>query len=326
MKLETLFAELGKEKEEKWDEKALLDEMRMGNGRISVKDKSELTLTDHAERQLSERLGIPHRYYLKMKEEKMWLLDENVNGWTRAKEKNIFIRGMGDRIRAFLSDRYRVIDNEDVLMCAMNELQGKAEAQECDLSDTSMNVKFRCGELKDFVKDRGDEIIGGLLLSNSEVGAGAVNVKPRIFRVQCSNGMVIEQLKTRQIHLGFRGGSEEDDNVYLSIRNSIRDLFDRFGEVVRSLKDSTEITLDDSQRAIENVVKEYNLSDERKNNILMAFGAEPDETQYGLANAITRAGQKEESYENELDFEKLGGEVAMMETSRFKRLVNVNMN
>lgn len=38
-----------------------------------------------------------------------------------------------------------------------------------------------------------------------------------------------------------------------------------------------------------NVVEHYRLSEEQKGNTLMAFGAEPEADQYGIANAVTRA-------------------------------------
>lgn len=65
-----------------------------------------------------------------------------------------------------------------------------------------------------------------------------MRVEPRTFRVQCSNGMVIEELTTRQIHLG-NGNDGFDEEVYLSIRGSIHEFFSRFGEIVLALREST---------------------------------------------------------------------------------------
>lgn len=330
MTIGKLLNQLQVEESQKWDVKRGFKKLHMERDQMAIEGGDCRVITSNGHQQLADRIGIPRKYYQRMREEDSTLLAENINTWLiKDENRMLFVRGLGDKIRAFLSDRYRVVDNKDVLLCALNELQQRAEAQECELTETNMFVKFRCRELSDFVKDRGDEIIGGILLENSEVGRGAVNVKPRIFRVQCSNGMIIEQLKMRQIHLGYGMNPEEDDDVYLSIRQTIRNLFNRFGEIVQSLKDSTEIRLDDPHVAISNVVKEYKLGDEQKENILMAFGAEPDKTQYGIANAITRAGQNEGTYERELDFEKIGGEIVTMEPGRFRHLVetvDVRMN
>jgi hypothetical protein len=40
---------------------------------------------------------------------------------------------------------------------------------------------------------------------------------------------------------------------------------------------------------INNVVEHYRLSEEQKEKILMAFGAEPEHDKCGIANAVTRA-------------------------------------
>ena len=108
--------------------------------------------------------------------------------------------------------------------------------------------------------------------------------------------MVIEELMTRQIHLG-NGENGFDGEVYLSIRRSIRELFSRFGEIVLALRETTEIKVRNPQKVINNVVEHYRLSEEQKGNIFMAFGAEPEADQYGIANAVARASQREESWE-----------------------------
>jgi hypothetical protein len=95
-----------------------------------------------------------------------------------------------------------------------------------------------------------------------------------MFRVKCSNGMIVEELVTREIHIG---NSDEisDEIVYLSLRRSIRELFSRFGEIVLLLRESTEAKIRNPQKVIQNVVDQYKLSEAQKANILMAFGAEP---------------------------------------------------
>jgi hypothetical protein len=180
-----------------------------------------------------------------------------------------------------------------------------------------MNVKVKSNQLKDFVRHREDLIIGGLLLVNSETGHRALRVEPRMFRVKCTNGMVIEEFLTRQIHLGD-GNNEFDEMIYLSIRRSIKELFGRFGEIIQILRETTEIKVRNVQRVINNVVEHYNLSEEQKENILIAFGAEPEYDKYGIANAVTRAAKNEENWEKSLDLERIGGKLITLSREEFK--------
>ena len=322
MRLQDLIDELERQKPLKWDQKIESSNLGMvldGSPKFQLDGRENLfTITRPCHNQIAERLEIPVRYYSKMDSEAPELLIENVNTWLKKNSKEVFVRGLGNSVRAFLSDRYRVIDHPDVLYCSLNELQAyETEVEDCYLSETEMNVKVKSNQLKDFVRHREDLIIGGLLLVNSETGHRALRVEPRMFRVKCTNGMVIEEFLTRQIHLG-NGNEVLDEMVYLSIRRSIKELFGRFGEIVQILRETTEIKIKSPQRVINNVVEHYRLSEEQKENILIAFGMEPEYDKYGIANAVTRAAKNEENWEKSLDLERIGGRLITLSREEFK--------
>lgn len=322
MKLQDLIQELERQKPLKWDRKINSSQLEMvlseNQARFQINGDNHFPITKPCHSQIAERLDIPGKYYQKMVNESPELLAENVNTWLRRTEKDFFVRGLGDSVRAFLSDRYKVIDHLDVLYCSLNELQAhEAEVEDCFLSETEVNLKVRSNKLRDFVRHRDDLIIGGLLLTNSETGHKAIRVEPRLFRVQCTNGMVIEEFVTRQVHLE-NGDNGFDEMIYLSIRRSIRELFSQFGEIIQTLRETTEIKVRNPQRVINNVVEHYKLSETQKDNILMAFGTEPEFDKYGIANAITRAAQREENWEKSLELEKLGGKLITLPIQEFR--------
>ncbi len=324
MHLQPLIAELERQKPLKWDRKLDAAQIKMALAenipilKLPVEDLCYITKPCHT--QIAEKLEIPHKYYHKMEESAPDLLCENVNTWLRQNGKEVFIRGLGNNIRAFLSDRYRVIDHLDILLCALNELQAHdAEIEDCYLSETEMNIKVKSQNLKDFVRHKDDLIMGGIFLTNSETGHKAMRVEPRMFRVKCSNGMIVEELVTREIHIG-NGDEISDEIVYLSLRRSIRELFGRFGEIVLLLRESTEIKIKSPQKVIQNVVDEYKLSEAQKANILMAFGAEPEYDKYGIANALTLAAQKEETWEKSVEMERIAGNLIILPVEDFKAL------
>jgi len=323
MRLQNLIEELERQKPLKWDQKIESSNLGMvldgGQVRFRIDGKDNpFLITRPCHNQIAERLEIPVRYYSKMDSEAPELLIENVNTWLKKNSKEVFVRGLGNSVRAFLSDRYRVIDHPDVLYCSLNELQAyEADVEDCYLSETEMNVKVKSNQLKDFVRHKEDLIIGGLLLVNSETGHHALRVEPRMFRVKCTNGMVIEEFLTRQIHLG-NGSDEFDEMIYLSIRRSIKELFGRFGEIIQVLRETTEIKVKNPQRVINNVVEHYKLSETQKENILIAFGGEPEYDKYGIANAVTRAAKNEENWEKSLDLERIGGKLITLSREEFK--------
>jgi Ribonuclease G/E len=113
-----------------------------------------------------------------------------------------------------------------------------------------------------------------------------------------------------------------DEMIYLSIRRSIRELFSHFGELIQTLRDTTEIKVNNPQKVINNVVEHYRLREAQKENILIAFGAEPEYDKYGIANAITRAAQGEENWEKSLELERIGGKLIVLPIEEFKNFDN----
>ena len=322
MKLEKLIEELEGQKPLKWDKKLNSYQIEMALDEnhpvLQINGEKFFPITKPCHNQIAEKLEIPFKYYHKMEGEAPELLAENVNTWLGKMNKEYFIRGLGDSIRAFLSDRYRVIDHLDVLYCSLNELQAhEAEIEDCYLSEIEMNIKVKSQQLKDFVRHKDDLIMGGLFFTNSETGHKALRVEPRLFRVKCSNGMIIEEFVTREIHIG---DDEFDEVIYLSIRRSIRELFQRFGEITLTLREATEVKIKSPQKVIQNVVDQYRLSDAQKANILMAFGAEPEYDKYGIANAVTLAAQKEEVWEKSVEMERIGGNIITLPIEEFKAL------
>ena len=324
MKLQSLIEELERQKPLKWDKRINSSHLEMtlfeNQTRFQIHGENSFPILKPCHNQIADKLEIPFKYYHKMESEAPELLAENVNTWLKNKEKDFFIRGLGDSIRAFLSERYRVIDHMNVLYCSLNELQAhEAEIEDCYLSEIEMNIKVKSQKLKDFVRHKDDLIVGGLFFTNSETGHKALRVEPRLFRVKCSNGMIVEEFVTREVHLGY-GDELYDEMIYLSLRRSIRELFSRFGEIIQALRESTEVKIKNPQKVINNVVEQYKLSEVQKENILISFGVEPEYDKYGITNAISLAAQKEETWEKSVELERIGGKLISLPMREFKSL------
>jgi hypothetical protein len=130
--------------------------------------------------------------------------------------------------------------------------------------------------------------------------------------------LIVEEFVTREVHL--RGGDElYDEIIYLSLRRSIKELFERFGERSRQdLRESTELKISNPLKVIQNVVEHYRLSEIQKENILMAFGAEPEHDKYGIAMAVTQAAEREETWEKSIELERIGGKLISLPLEQFK--------
>ncbi len=81
---------------------------------------------------LAPRLGIPSKYYSKMREEAPALLCKNTNWWFDVhgdQGKQRLIRISRDSVRAVLSNRYRPIDHLDVVTTAMQAVSDREDAE-----------------------------------------------------------------------------------------------------------------------------------------------------------------------------------------------------
>jgi hypothetical protein len=288
--------------------------------KLAIPDYGGYSLTDWAHGQLADKLGIPRKYYQRMLDSgRFWLLAENVNAWLNEEGKKL-IRILDGRIRAILSDRYRIMDNYDVVFLALDEFKRRetVEIHRIDLTETMLYLKAIDRTLTDSVRD-GDIVYGGLIIRNSEVGASALRVEPFILRRVCSNGLILQH-SLKRIHLGRQtlevGEIDwsdetrelEDKALWAKVRDIIRATFDKriFQSWVEKLRESTKIEIKKPIEAVNNIVEHLGLSEEQKQKLLMHF-SEP--TKYGLINAVTNLAGQTKNIDEQVRLEEFAGEI-----------------
>ena len=113
-----------------------------------VISREMLGTTELFHRQMGSALNIPAKYYDLMRREKPELLAENVNTWLGSKDQSYMIRsldyGSGRVARAFLSDRYRRIDNLQIAMAILPLFMGndQYEVMSSEVTENRMYIKI----------------------------------------------------------------------------------------------------------------------------------------------------------------------------------------
>jgi len=278
---------------------------------------------DGCHEQIADRLDVPRKFYNRILGDHPDLWQTTCNTLFAAQpEKKYLLRTMDDKARALLSDRYRVIDNLDVINCVGAELDRHQDKglvfERADLTERQMFVSCRFNELKGRMRV-GDDFFGGMLLKNSETGHSSTQVLPRIYRQVCSNGLVIEQQAVKAYHMGS-GTLSDDANLYNALQQAVKGLFESFGEIAKKIEQSGNFQIPDAGVFLNNLVREYKLSEAQKDNLFIAFGAESELSLYGMVNAVTNAAQKEEKAENRYELEKLGGQLLYANQRTIERL------
>lgn len=301
-----------------------------------------LGMNEIAHSQIAQALGIPQRYYDRMRTDNPALLAENVNTWFMQEPKVRMVRTLDGTARAFLSDRYRRIDNYDIagnVLPILSDLNVTFESSE--ITDSRMYIKVVNERLTKEVKP-GDYVQSGIIITNSEVGMGTVTIQPLLYRLVCTNGMVVNDIKTgtRRRHIGKGNLADEDYVLYaddtlladdralmLKIRDTIKASLDEvhFTNLIDNMRTAaeTKITTNNIPKMVELAAPEFGFSKKESEGILDHLIREGDLTLYGFSNAVTRYAQDVESYDRSTELESIGYDVLTMPARTWKNLQEV---
>ncbi len=312
-------------------------------------------IKDTAHSQIAQHTKIGSRYYNRLLEEDSKLLEENVNYWFQKYPVNRTLRTLWDgaedkTIRAFLSDRYKRLDNYDVANATLPIIQENgAKIESCNITDDHMYIKAIAYEKQREVKV-GDAVSLGVSITNSETGRGAVDVSVFLYRLVCENGMkVMDKLfSNKNYHVGkvnaiegmsldkaYQLYSDETKEMtekafFMQLQDTVRGVFndETFTNVVEALNKGTQIdmsTLAGSNpiEMVKKLSKSMAFNQDEEANILKHFLQDEDTSQWGLANAITRTAQDLTSYDRATEFEGIGWNIATMPEKRLHNLIAV---
>jgi hypothetical protein len=307
------------------------DNIRMvqlpGSSELSIvllKDGSETLeqfgITDNAHGQIATRLGIPKKYYDRLLVDHPDMIMQQVNQLFEREPASRMIRVLGDNVRAFLSDRYRALDNDEVLVSTLPTLFGndggptlETQILGGNITENHMNLKvlFTGDEMKREItrntRTSAPRIISpGFRLTNSETGNGALKFQGFFFDSYCTNGCVFgiqELFGFSRNHLGSKlvEGSDfqivsdetrklQDQTIVAEIRDGIRamastEFVDEMSAKLIAAA-NTEKAINPTA-AVDLAVKELGIRESERESVLETFLQDGDYSQWGLASAVT---------------------------------------
>jgi len=297
-----------------------------------------LGVNDIAHRQIGEFTKLPAKVYDRFRNDHPDLLSHTINTLFEREPATRMVRTLDGTARAFLSNQYRCIDNYDIatsilpLLGQMDIDQGNSSFE---ITDSRMYIKVVNPRLEGEVKT-GDIVQAGILISNSEVGMGSVNIQPMIFRLVCLNGM-ITNIGEKQRHVGR--GNEQGDNFELyrsetleandrAFMMKVQDLVQaavdetKFERILQVMRDATEVRITgrDIPKVVELTGREFNFVKDETYGVLRHLIEGGDLSMYGLSNAITRHSQDIESYDRATELEGVGWNVLTMPQQTWTRI------
>ena len=302
-----------------------------------------LKVNDVADNQIRQYLDIPAKYYEKMKQENPELLAHNVNSWFRKQPEVRMVRTLDGTARAFLSDRYHRIDNYEIAQAVLPviaEMQD-AKVESCEITDERLYIKVVNPRLTTEVVP-GDIVQSGMLITNSEVGLGQFTVQPLVYRLVCTNGMVVNDARMSRRHVGKRNEMGEDYSVYrnetmmvndmafmMKVQDTVRSVVDRtkFEKVVGMMRQAKEakITTANIPAMVELGSSDFGYTKTEGEGILSYLIRGGDLSLYGYANAATRYAQDVASYDRSTVLESIGYDILGMSPAQWNKLQAIEM-
>jgi hypothetical protein len=302
--------------------------------------RSEFAVKDLAHNQVATHLGIPKAYYDRLRKTYPDLLDINVNKLFRAEPARRMVRTLDGQVRAFLSDRYRRFDYLDLMEAIMPVLGEMPDVQfpSAEITDTHLYIKAVLPRLQGEVKV-GDIVQAGVVISDSEVGLGAISAAPMIYRLTCKNGMISETA-LRRFHVGRKanGGNGDGDPYEVfsdeTLQADDKAFWLKTRDIVRAsvtetvfnrlLSDLREAAGSEPMQSVEpglvELSKRYNLSDGERDGVLGFLISGGDLTKYGVLNAVTATAQTVESYDRSVELEKVGGAILALDNAEWQTI------
>jgi len=304
-------------------------------GQTHMGGPQEFGMTGLFHRKLGASIGIPYRYYDKMREQCPELLARNVNTWLEREPSRHLVRTLDGKARAYLSDSYRRIDHDEIMEAVLPIIgeMPDAKVESCEVTENRLYLKVVNPRLEAEVTP-GDVVQAGIIISNSEVGLGNVSVQPLVYRLVCKNGMVVSEGQKRRhsgrtIEEDWELFSDEtkraDDRAFmLKLADIVRAAVDeaRFAVMVDRLRDATEQRFAgyDVPYVVELTAKEYALNETERGGVMQYLIDGGELSQYGLSSAVTRAAQDVDDYDRSTEMEGIGWQIVTMAPEVWKHI------
>ena len=298
---------------------------------LPTPDPVKMTPWTHG--QVASHFKIPKPYYDRMREAAPDLLATNLMRWKSDEpEVRRMVRTLDGDARAWVSDSYRCLNNEDMAAFAFPTLTKRgAIIRSAAITDTRLYIKATIPSLEARVthsKHVGDVLRGGVVLRNSEVGNGALSFAFFTERLVCTNGMTSDTM-FRKAHLGRRLGKDLqeatelfsdrtrklDDAAFFSKLKDVMEeyLQPKYIEEIAHNADRAALKLIDKNAKLEEVVEcaagEVGLPLTHTDQILHNLIQGGDLSVWGVANAMTRTAEDVEDYEVASALEAAGGKI-----------------
>jgi hypothetical protein len=355
--LQALAAEIERQAKTKKDYIARTDVMEVvPNGNditLKLGDAGTFPVNEIAHNQIAEHVKIPKPYYDRMRSEAPELLANNIETWFKKYPAPRLVRTLDGRDRAFLSDKFNTLDNNDFAEAMLPILlQRKLNIVSCEITERRLYIKavdeaifkdvpvgFKAG---DGSHKFYETCAPAIILSNSEVGFGRLVVETGVYTEACTNLAWFAKGGFARTHVGARHKLTENLDVadldeimsdktkqktlealWLQVRDVVASAFDQ--KIVNKRLEQIQSTAENAitgnvTKVIEKIQEKFSLTQVEGDSILKHLIEGKSLSQYGLHAAVTRAAADVDGYDRATELEYLGGRIVELPKTEWAEL------
>jgi hypothetical protein len=356
--IEELVAEIDRRSQAKDDmvvptglmEVVPLPKGRTGGVELEIKGRKPSPINQIAHRQIQGHLKIPADYYDRMLMEEPELLAKNINTWLWKNKENRLIRQLFGTTRAFLSDKYRPLENEDLAAAVAQPLiDADADVMSCALTDTRLYIKAVDKKVTRELAKTGNRFGDGkhkivriaspaITITNSEVGYAALSIQGGVYDDFCSNLATFHERSARKYHTGTKHElagedtyallSDEtrrvtDEALWRQVGDIVRAAFDRarFDALCSKIEATTEDNITgDVVQVVSFASRRFGFNEGEEQKVRDELIRSGDLTRFGFYNAVTAVSSDLEDYDRATDWERIGGQIIDMPKAEWNEI------
>jgi hypothetical protein len=220
-------------------------------------------------------LKIPFAFFMKLSPEaKQQVMCEMVE---KLDNRKLMFRVEQGHVRGVVSDKYRIVNHSEVLQRIQTVLGPDMEVAQPLFYNGLMDVRLCTGS---------EDLQAGVSVQNSEIGERSMTISPFIYRLVCSNGLIVAKKEAmfRQVHSGTREYSLED-----AMHDALKE-----AEISRHMFELTKqhkIDEDNLTNEFRRVARLIGLPKRIVPYVEAVYSDDPSGDGFGIMNAFTRYAQ-----------------------------------
>jgi len=254
---------------------------------LEANGEGPYSLSEWAECQLCARLGIPVKYFRNCPAELKKMQVEYLVKHSSEKGKRWRLRLREDTVRGLVSGSYQPFDNRTVASVWESAGQCERFTYESLLDDTSFFLRAIVPN-----GENGNDELGGLLtgfyVRNSEVGRNGISAGPIVYRLVCSNGLVVAQ--DRKALMYKRHIWIDEAAIAEMLNYAVSGAIELSRKTTEAMTEArkTSVRLD----ALVQKLDKLELEEQLRQQALDSFIAGGEHNVFGMVNALTATARK----------------------------------